>query len=818
MSARTLGWTALPFKRVACRRFATLSKNLHHAYREMQAFRCLQFSRDGTSIRAWRGHLNERGKCSLVANQPSQSPNLGSRSGIVAPVYCVSGVCQQRQQQLRHVKQAAYRDGRQQSGSYDRKSNRDEQGENGWGDKSQAFRKGVDRRSGDAGVSAVRRHLQEGGATRQHSEREDYAAPSWEPASTSELGPSYSSDSTQKWQLFPIQQPGQRPVVERQRREPRLSQTSPTCDPRDPVMFSREHDSIEPVQDDNEIRQRRDQEARRQRSKQGVAAFVRSSAPQPASPPGAETTTPNISTTPADDQFFEPGSSFGALGLHPSVVAALQRVGLSQPSHVQAQAVPVVMAGSDTVIAAETGCGKTLAYLAPLISQLLERREQFPCNPNDTTASRWRELAIVLLPNAALCKQALAVADSLKDAEGVPLVATTHLSSSSPPRPHQQLDIAVVTSGALQQLLHGGWMGGQWSREGLPKRLRWLVVDEADLLLSGGFAAATEQLLEMLRLDERSVRRRQAAWQLGLPALCWDTMPHHLRQAASKGGAAAALAEGHHSVAGDTRPLLPAHPGVAAPGDGDDAADDCRHRTDWKRQYALVGATIPGEGRKSVAEGVRAKFPQAVWLSGGGLHRPQSTVRFDWRLVDDTTWLASLQEAVIGGHLGASAPGVAGCRRTLVFARDVAAAKEVAQCLESGGAAVLTYHKGVKAADRDAALETLASDAGVVVVATDSAARGLDIPGVMHVVQADFAASAVDFLHRVGRTGRAGRPGKVTSLYTQQSEPLALALRDAIEGGEAVEGAFSRNRSFGKKFKKYGKYVPRGQEGPRREQ
>lgn len=53
-------------------------------------------------------------------------------------------------------------------------------------------------------------------------------------------------------------------------------------------------------------------------------------------------------------------------------------------------------------------------------------------------------------------------------------------------------------AGALQQLLHGGWIGSQWSREGLPKRLRWLVVDEADLLLSGGFAAATEQLLEVL--------------------------------------------------------------------------------------------------------------------------------------------------------------------------------------------------------------------------------------------------------------------------------------------------------------------------------
>lgn len=632
---------------------------------------------------------------------------------------------------------------------------------------------------------------------------------------------SYELDAAPKWQLFPPGQSIQRPRLER--RSPvefRQRQPSPLPFPRLPDeedLYSSPHDDPPEAFDliDKSQQQRLYRERREQRSTQGKAAFAplkTVGSPDPASASSDHIRESSIAS--ADEQFFEPGSSFQALGLHPEVVAALAKSGLPRPSRIQAQAIPVVMEGSDVVIAAETGCGKTLSYLAPVISQLLQQREDFPSSPGNTTADRWRELAIVLLPNAALCKQALAVADSLRGPDGRPLVATYHLSSSSPPRPHQQLDIVVVTSGALQQLLHGGWLGNQWSREGLPKRLKWLIVDEADLLLSGGFATATEQLLEMLRLDERVVRRRQAAWQLGLPADCWDTMPYQLRQAASKGGVKAALAQGHPSVTGTTRPLLPCHPGVSAPGDGDDVADDQRHKTDWRRQYAFVGATIPGEGRKSVAEGLRTKFPQAVWLSGGGLHQPQATLHFDWRLVDDATWLSSLQEAVIGGHLGAAAANQEGCGRTLVFARDVAAAKEVAQCLTAGGAKVLTYHKGVSATDRDAALDLLASNAGVVVVATDSAARGLDIPGVAHVVQADFAASAVDFLHRVGRTGRAGRPGRITSLYTEQAAPLALTLRDAIEAGEPVEGAFSRNRSFGKKFKKYGQYIPRGQRGP----
>lgn len=66
---------------------------------------------------------------------------------------------------------------------------------------------------------------------------------------------------------------------------------------------------------------------------------------------------------------------------------------------------------------------------------------------------------------------------------------------------------------------------------------------------------------------------------------------------------------------------------------------------------------------------------------------------------------------------------------------------------------------------------------------------------------------------QVGRTGRAGQPGKVTSLYTAGTRVLAEAIRNAVAEGRRVEGAFSRNRSFRKKVRKYGRYVPRGQQG-----
>lgn len=89
-----------------------------------------------------------------------------------------------------------------------------------------------------------------------------------------------------------------------------------------------------------------------------------------------------------------------------------------------------------------------------------------------------------------------------------------------------------------------------------------------------------------------------------------------------------------------------------------------------------------------------------------------------------------------------------------------------------------------------------------MLVCTDAAARGLDIQNVSHIIQAEFATSAVDFLHRVGRTARAGQPGLVTSLYTEANRALVEAVRQAKTFGQPVEGAFSRKRSFRNKLKK----------------
>jgi superfamily II DNA/RNA helicase len=141
----------------------------------------------------------------------------------------------------------------------------------------------------------------------------------------------------------------------------------------------------------------------------------------------------------------------------------------------------------------------------------------------------------------------------------------------------------------------------------------------------------------------------------------------------------------------------------------------------------------------------------------------------------------------------------------------------VSEFLSAQGVSNHVYHKNRSSKDQAAALEAMAHptpDSNLIMVSTDAAARGIDLPQVTHVIQADFVENAIEFLHRVGRTARAGKSGKVTSLYGSSDANLADAVRKYVEAGEPVADCFSRNRSFRRKVKRYGKFVPRGQEGP----
>jgi superfamily II DNA/RNA helicase len=118
----------------------------------------------------------------------------------------------------------------------------------------------------------------------------------------------------------------------------------------------------------------------------------------------------------------------------------------------------------------------------------------------------------------------------------------------------------------------------------------------------------------------------------------------------------------------------------------------------------------------------------------------------------------------------------------LVFARTQNRTDRVARYLETYGVAVARIHGGRTQGQRTRALEGFRSGAVRVLVATDIAARGIDIDHVAHVINYDLPMVAEDYIHRIGRTGRAGRSGQALSLMSHEERPLWRAIEKLLKG------------------------------------
>ena len=127
------------------------------------------------------------------------------------------------------------------------------------------------------------------------------------------------------------------------------------------------------------------------------------------------------------------------------------------------------------------------------------------------------------------------------------------------------------------------------------------------------------------------------------------------------------------------------------------------------------------------------------------------------------------------------------------------------------------FHNLMSAYEKRSSLEQFRSGAVKVLVCTDSAARGLDLPEVRHVVEAQFALNVVQHLHRIGRASRAGRSGKATSFYCEEASPLVESIMGAEQDGRnipvdqeginasnasSIERSFSRRRGFRRNLKR----------------
>jgi len=347
---------------------------------------------------------------------------------------------------------------------------------------------------------------------------------------------------------------------------------------------------------------------------------------------------------------------FSHFKLHPDLIKGLKDLGFARPTPIQAEAVPPAMAGRDLLACAMTGSGKTVAFLLPILHQLMGR-------PRGTTR------ALVLTPTRELAAQIL---EDLND-----LSVHTPLSAAAifggvgmGPQEHafrSGVDVIVGTPGRLLDHFRAPYakLAG----------LGFLVLDEADRMLDMGFLPDIRRVLRHLP------KRRQTLFFSA-------TMPP--------------------PIAGLSREML--HDPV----------------------------TINLERRSLPATGItHAVYPVPQHLKAALL-------------------LAMLKSGEV--------------RDALVFTRTKHRADRVARHLDQHHVKVQRIHGNRSQPQRTEALAGFKSGRYQVLVATDIAARGIDVTALGHVINFDVPGQAEDYIHRVGRTARAELTGSAFTLVAPEEE------------------------------------------------
>jgi ATP-dependent RNA helicase RhlE len=346
--------------------------------------------------------------------------------------------------------------------------------------------------------------------------------------------------------------------------------------------------------------------------------------------------------------------TFADLALAPALQRALADEGYASPTPIQAQSIPLLLAGRDVLGMAQTGTGKTAAFALPLLHRLATAPRPAP---------KGGARVLVLAPTRELVSQ---IADGFERfGRHLPLRVTTIFGGVS--QLHQVntlkagVDIIVAAPGRLLDLMNQGLCD--------LSQLEALVLDEADQMLDMGFAKPIERIVATLPKERHTL-------------LFSATMPKSI----------AALAES----------LL---------------------RDPAKVEIAPPSTTVD---------------------------RIEQSVMFMDAADKKTALLALLRTPGIG--------------QAVVFTLQKNIANEVCAFITEAGITAEALHGNKSQGQRERALEAFRAGTVQVLVATDIAARGIDVETVTHVFNHDLPSLPESYVHRIGRTGRAGRSGFAITL------------------------------------------------------
>jgi len=356
---------------------------------------------------------------------------------------------------------------------------------------------------------------------------------------------------------------------------------------------------------------------------------------------------------------------FNQLGLKDSIVKVLNDIGYETPSPIQAQTIPLLLAGKDVLGQAQTGTGKTAAFALPLISNIDLKQK----DPQVLVLAPTRELAIQVAE--AFHKYA----SGLNGFHVLPIYGGQDYRGQIRGL-ERGVHVVVGTPGRVMDHMRRGTLK--------LTNLSALVLDEADEMLRMGFIDDVEWILE------QTPPKRQIA-------LFSATMPQQIRRIATK--------------------------------------------------YLNEPEQVTIKDKTATAENIRQRY----WLVSG-LHKLDALTRI-------------LEAETFDGML--------------IFVRTKTATTELAEKLEARGYSTSALNGDIAQNQRERTVQQLKNGKIDILVATDVAARGLDVDRISHVVNYDIPYDTEAYIHRIGRTGRAGRTGDAILFVAPREKRLLGAIEKA---------------------------------------
>jgi ATP-dependent RNA helicase RhlE len=373
--------------------------------------------------------------------------------------------------------------------------------------------------------------------------------------------------------------------------------------------------------------------------------------------------------TPAESSDSPVSITFADFGLDPRVQKAIGEQGYNTPTPIQAQAIPHVLAGKDLMGAAQTGTGKTAAFILPIIQKLL------PGSSSSASPARHPIRALVLTPTRELAVQ---VSENAANYSRHTDLRSTVVFGGVDMQPQvaqlrSGIEILIATPGRL--LDHLG------SKTANLSQVEILVLDEADRMLDMGFLPDLQRIIN----------------------------------------------------------LIPA-----------------------QRQTLLFSATFSPEIKKLAQSYLR----NPVTVEVARQNAAADTVSQVVHMVSS----ADKQRAITTILEARTRQGLS--RQCIIFTNSRLGCAKLSRALERDGIKAGAIHGDKSQGERTLTLDAFKSGAIEALVATDVAARGLDIPAMPCVINHELPYNAEDFIHRIGRTGRAGSTGDAIALVDDGEKRL----------------------------------------------